>query len=90
MLTGKLTSTGDIDKKDFRLMAPRFQEEAFAKVRKPATLLLGPLCVLLAASPWDSPKALDNVSHVDGRDDLGWWVSVMLAHSASAPAATEG
>ena len=44
MLTGKLTSTGDIDKKDFRLMAPRFQEEAFAKVRKPAELVLGLLC----------------------------------------------
>ena len=51
MLTGTITSTGDFDKKDFRAIAPRFQEEALAKVRVAARLLLGLLCCCRRA-PW--------------------------------------
>ena len=69
MLTGTIKSTSDIDKKDFRSMAPRFQEEALAKVSKAATLLLGLLCCCQRALAfWQ--ESLNKVSHVNGR--LSW------------------
>ena len=71
MLTGTIRSTSDIDKKDFRSMAPRFQREALAKVRKAAELQLGLLCCCQRALGYRQ-EALDKVSHVNGNFQLGW------------------
>ena len=52
-------------------MAPRFQGEALAKVRKAAKLQLGLLCCCQRALGYRQ-EALDKVSHVNGKFQLGW------------------